>query len=146
QMVVIPGSMTEHVSGTYIFQQNLKPAVTITSPRASQHLTNSVLVAGGTAASSPGILEVFCQLNAGDWLPAVSTNGFTNWTASASPVPGSNLFSAFALDNNGNSSTTSSVVFFYDQVLSLTVLTSGNGSLTPQYNGTLLVLGKNYTI
>ena len=110
QVVTVSGGTKQQLRETYTLQ-NHSPELAIGSPRAGQSLTNSVLMVSGTAASGSGIAAVFCELNSGGWLPAASTNGFTNWMASVFPVPGSNSLSAFALDTRGNFSATNSVAF-----------------------------------
>jgi len=59
------------------------------------------------------LTNVYVQLNNGGWTGAISTSGWTNWTASVTLTAGSNTVSAYAVDAYGNVSPTNSVTFDY---------------------------------
>ena len=61
-------------------------------------------------------------------------------------TPGTNTFSVYAVDNNGSHSLTNTVKIFYVVTTALTVLTNGNGSITPAYNGAQLAIGAMYSM
>lgn len=114
--------------------------VKITSPTKSP-TTNGVLNASGTA-SGVGNLDVFYSFDGGAWTQA---SGSTNWNASGLVLtPGPNTFSAYVEDLNGLSKT-NTVTSIYVVNVPMTVLTNGNGTTSPNYNGKSLEIGKKYS-
>ena len=123
-----------------------KPTVTITNLKSGQKLTNATFTVTGTAAGSGGISNVFYSLNQGGWLGATNVSHWTNWSAPVSLRPGTNTFSAAAVDSNAVYSVTNTVSFFNVVTGMLTVLTNGNGSVSPAYSGVPLNIGASYSI
>jgi hypothetical protein len=98
----------------------------------------------GKATDDVQVAFVAYQLNTNGWFAAT---GSTNWTAAnLMLMPGTNNFSAYAVDTSGNVSTTNTVNFIYLPNAVLTVTTNGNGTVSPNYNGALLQIGKSYSI
>jgi MBG domain-containing protein/List-Bact-rpt repeat protein/Regulator of Chromosome Condensation (RCC1) repeat protein/Big-like domain-containing protein len=89
----------------------LLPVVTITSPTVNQQLTNAVFTVSGTANDNTGVAAVFYQLNSQRWATAATTNGWTNWTANATLIHGTNSVRAYAVNTSGNISATNNVSF-----------------------------------
>src|SRR5579862_185621 len=86
------------------------PTIKIISPTKSS-TTNGALNASGTAKGSAAITGVFYSLNGSDIALAAGT---TNWTAdSLSLVPGTNVFSVYAVDATAAVSKTNTVKFIY---------------------------------
>ena len=111
-------------------------------PTAGARLTNALITAQGTATDDVQVARVGYQLNTNGWQAAT---GSTNWTAANLMLaPGTNTFSAYAVDTSGNISTTNQVSFVYVLSAVLTVQTNGIGSISPNYNGAFLQIGSNY--
>jgi hypothetical protein len=123
-----------------------KPTVSIANLKAGQSFTNAAFTVSGAAASSAGISNVLFSLNQGAWSGTTSSNQWTNWTAAVTWIPGTNTFSVAAVDNSGSFSTTNTVKVFYSVITALTVVINGNGSVSPNYNGQPLVIGKGYSM
>jgi hypothetical protein len=130
--------------GHFVLVDTTKPSVSIQFPTAGTRLTNSTFTAQGTATDDVQVAGVAYQLNTNGWAVAIGT---TNWSAAnLAPMPGTNTFSAYAVDTSGNISTTNQVSFVYILSALLTVQTNGSGSINPNYNGALLAIGSNYTM
>ncbi len=124
-----------------------KLTLTITSPKSGQALSNDAFTVTGTATVSGGISNVLCSLNQGAWIGADSANVWTNWSAGITNlVPGTNMFSAYAVADSGSRSPTNTVKFIYAVTQTLTVQTNGNGTIKPAYNGAQLLVGVNYSM
>ncbi len=129
---------------TFKLPDNAKPSVVITSPTKNQLVTNAFFVVKGTASDNVGVTNVWCQVNGNPWLSATSSNLWKNWSASVQLMPGTNTVRAFSQDSSGNPSATSSVPLVYGVTLPVTVRISGEGRLTPNYNGQSLQIGNVY--
>lgn len=124
-----------------------KPKLTITNLTAGQRFTNDVaFTVQGTAQDNAGVTNVLWSLNSGAWLVATNDNNWTNWSATISMIPGTNTFSAYAVDISGNHSVTNTVKFIFVVFDVLTVRTNGPGTIKPSYNGVLLQDGVNYSM
>ncbi len=116
--------------------------VTITSPKPNANLTNGVLTAKGTAKSTHALVAVYYKLNSGGWETATGT---TNWSAPGLTLtPGANSFWVYVVDSSSAVSRTNEVSFTYVVKVPLTVGTNGWGTVTPNYNGQSLQIGKKY--
>ncbi len=138
--------MDSNLTFTANFADSTAPTLAITTPKAGLSVSNAAFTATGTAKDNVGVTSVLFQLNSGLWVPASTTNGYTNWSANLNLSPGTNTLKAYALDGNNDSSTTNTVSFVYVVSAVLTVNTNGHGAVSPNYNGALLELGKSYSI
>jgi uncharacterized repeat protein (TIGR02543 family) len=120
--------------------------VSIVSPTANEDWSNSVFTVSGQASDNMGVAEVYYSLNGSGWTNASTGNGWTNWTANLTLTPGTNTIAAYAVDTSDNVSATDSVSFVYVLTAPLTVLTNGNGMVSPNYNGDLLQIGQSYSM
>ncbi len=128
------------------FVDTSKPTVSITNLTAGMNVSNASFTVRGKAGDNVAVSNVFYSLNNTGWSNAVTGNGWTNWTAAVTLMPGTNIVAAYAADTAGNKSTTNTLNFFYVVNTILTVGTNGLGSLNPNDNGMLLQIGKGYSI
>ena len=119
------------------------PTLKIVSPTPGQQWSNAVFAVSGTASDNVAVSNVWCQVNGGDWVAAAGT---TNWTASMTLAPGTNIIGAFAADTSGNVSATNQVSLIYVASAQLTVQINGNGTVTSNYNGQTLQIFKTYSM
>jgi len=61
------------------------------------------------------VLDVFYQLNGGDWAEATTTNEWRNWAATVTLSPGKNILRAYAIDSTGDVSRTNRVRLLFDE-------------------------------
>ena len=128
-----------------VYSMSFTALVSILSPTANELWSNGVFT--GTASdNAPGgaITNMFYSLNGAAWTNATTSNGWINWTADGTLIPGTNTLAAYGLDALGNVSPTNTVNFVYGAAL--TVSTNGVGSLNTNYNGALLPVGNSYSI
>ncbi len=127
------------------FVEITRPAVVITSPRPLLRWNQSATFpVTGTARDNVQLAGVWYQVNGGSWNPALSANGWSNWTALANLTPGPNTVRAYAADTAGNISTTNSVTFTYVLSDRLELGITGLGTVTPNYSNAFLEIGKAY--
>ena len=101
----------------------------------------------GTVTHTLGVSNVLYSLNNMAYLPATTTNGWTNWSVVVTLSVGSNSISAFAIDTNGASSAIEKVKLTYVEVSPLIVQTNGGKAIiTPNDNNVSLEIGKNYKL
>jgi len=136
----IPGSVTLAVD-------TQPPSLTISGPAANQRLSNAVVAVQGRCADNARVASVWCGIKGGSWTQALLSASGTNWTASL-PVltPGTNIIQAYAVDATGNVSATNHGNFFYVLCAPLNLSIVGEGTVSPNYNNTLLAIGTNYTV
>lgn len=130
-----------------VYRLNFSALLSIISPKANEFSSNGVYTVTGTASdNAPGraITNVLYSLNSAAWTNATTANGWINWTGSVMLAPGTNTLQAYAVDNAGNISSTNTVKFVYGATL--TVLTNGLGSVSPNYNGAFLPLGGTFSM
>ncbi len=141
QTVAISAQFTNSVSGTYT-----DPTVAITSPTNNMSVFTQNYTVAGTTHDDVAVTNVVYSLNGSDWTPASTTNNWAKWNANVSLNPGTNMFQAYAMDADGNSSPTSKVTFVYIVQAPLSVTIFGGKGSTSIANGALLDIGKSYSI
>jgi uncharacterized repeat protein (TIGR03803 family) len=132
-----------------VYSLNFSMLVSFISPTANGFWSNDVLTVTGTASdNAPGraIANVLYSLNSAAWTNPTTTNNWVSWTSNVMPAPGTNTLQAYAMDDVGNVSATNTVRFVYVPSATLTVLTNGSGTISPNYNGALLQIGKSYSM
>ena len=150
-MKIIPNLLAGFVS-LFIFAMPLlattvvRPTLTLVNLKAGLRWSNDVFTVQGRAAGSAGISNVLYSLNGGTWGSADPGNQWTNWSATITLIPGTNIFSAYAVDNRSICSLTNTVRLDYVVKNTMTVRTNGNGSISPSYNGAQLLLGTAYSM
>lgn len=121
-----------------------RPTVTITNPVANARFTNnSMVTVQGTAADNWQVSAVNYQLNSGGWNTAVGTS---NWETPTTLVQGTNVFDVFSVDSSGNNSLTNSRNIILVLTSPIVVQTNGAGTVSPNYNGQMLEIGKSYSM
>ncbi len=121
------------------------PTVIFSSPAANSRQTNDTITVTGKASDNVAVTLVEFRLEneAGvtDYTPATGT---VNWSATVGGlIPGTNTIRVRAHDaENLPVEVTRSVIFV--EVSPLTVVTSGEGSITPMRNGQFLDAGRDY--
>jgi Leucine-rich repeat (LRR) protein len=120
------------------------PAPEITWPANRYQTTNGVLTVRGTAAGK-GLTAVMYQLNGGLPQTAHSTNLWSNWTASISLAPGTNLFSVVSVGPYSSSAAVTNR-YTFTVTSQLTLMTNGFGRITPKLDRQFLDVGHSYTL
>jgi len=114
------------------------PVLTIVSPLERSTVTNALLSLTGTASGNDRVVSVSYDVNNRPWQEASTMNAWTNWTASVTLAPGTNVLRAFATDANGYNSTTQTVSVLYllprPQIVGES-LTANHGTLSFSWNG-----------
>jgi hypothetical protein len=123
------------------------PKVTITSPTAGKQVSSSLLTVSGTASDNVAVAGVYYRLNGETWTAATTGNGWANWTAQVTLLPGANTVEAYAVDTSGNTSATASIGVTYEYIpVALLVLeATGPAKFTPNYSNAVLRVGRAYT-
>jgi hypothetical protein len=89
---------------------NIRPILTITSPRPRGQVLSSPVTIVGRASDNAAVAQILYQLNGGEWF---AISGTTNWQTSVSLSPGENPFRVYAIDFAGNYSRTNSLTVLY---------------------------------
>ena len=113
----------------------------------------SPLTVTGTVSNAPDgstVTGVWVSFNSNVWQSVTSANNWTNWSTLISPEPGTQSVRAYATDSVGNYSLTNTFTFTYVQTFPLVVGTNqvgtGQGGISPNYNGQGLQLGTRYSM
>jgi hypothetical protein len=137
------GTLTRTVG---IYTVHERPLLTVLSPRSGLTVSTPHLAVTGTVRDDVAVASVNYRVNSNGWLPATSTNADTNWTQTVTLIPGSNTVSLYAQDIYGNLSLTNNFGVFYSVLTPLAVTVNGPGRVSPDYNGSNLVIGKPYAM
>lgn len=147
--------ITTNATLSFIMQSNLtlqanfvdtnRPTLSITAPTANQRWSNAVFTVRGTSKDNAKVTEVWCQTN-GVWGPASVGSAGTNWTMDVALMRGTNTVRAYAVDGTGNRSLTNSVSFVYVVSDRLTLITTGRGTVSPNYSNAVLEIGTTNTL
>jgi uncharacterized repeat protein (TIGR03803 family) len=123
------------------------PAITVKPLPPSGTTAATLTVSGSANDTSIQVTNVQYQSGA-NLANATTTNQWTNWSASLSLQPGSNLFQVWSVDQLGNTSPTNSYPIFYYVTNALALYTNGPGKITTPagFNASQLILGKTYTL
>ncbi len=122
------------------------PTLSIKAPTPNQRWTNAVFTAKGAALDNRGVTNVWYQLNDSAWTNAITTNHWTNWTATLTLTPGTNVLRAYAWDISANASKTNTVRFSYVVTNALRLQIVGSGTVRGATNGQVIEIGRNYTL
>ncbi len=105
--------MASNLSFTANFIDIAKPVLTVTTPTAATTAGNELYLATGNASDNAAATNVYYNLNSMGWTPVDPTNNYSNWRVTLDLTPGTNYFSAYAVDSSGNVSATNSIKFLY---------------------------------
>jgi hypothetical protein len=123
------------------------PTVLIKTPTVPV-LTNEVILVTGSASDNIGVNGVFYSVNGGTYLPATPDNA--NWSSWRTPIlfllPGTNVVSAYSVDQAGNQSAINGRSYLLSAKVPLGLSTNGLGAVTGATNGQLLEIGRNFTL
>ena len=128
------------------FVDTKTPTIGITNVPAGLSVSNAVFTVKGTASDNWQVTNVFYTLNSGDWSNAVTANNWSNWTAAVTLIPGTNTIAAYAVDPDGDVSSTTNVSLFFVVTNQLRIRAVGLGTISPNYSNAWLHIGQNYTI
>ena len=120
-----------------------QPTVSISSPSAGQRVTTNVIRVTGKAADNVGVTKVNLSVNAN---PVTEADGTTNWSAYVALDPGTNVLLAQSWDAKEQPSKTVSRTVFYAVQTPLVIHLDGSGSVSPNYHGRRLEIGRAYTM
>ncbi len=123
------------------------PLVKITGPTYTT-TTNQADIVTGTASDRNGIANVFYSLNGGQYIAVAASETFATWQT---PVPvafeqGSNVVTAYSVDNAGNQSAIASRTYFYSSRTPLTLAKTGSGEVRGATNTQMLEIGRNFQL
>jgi hypothetical protein len=139
-------STTGFQVATFALLDTTPPTVIISSPAAGQRWSNSVFTVSGTASDNVGVAAVYYQVNGQGWNLATTANNWATWSSSINLAPGTNIVQAYAVDTSANSSPIASQNVYFTLLAPMTVQTIGSGTVSPNYNGQMLEIGKTYSM
>ncbi len=129
------------------FINQTKPTLSITNVSQGMSVSTADFTVKGKAGSSDWrVANVFYSLNGAGWADAVTANGWTNWSAPVTLMPGTNTIAAYAVDPGGLASLTNTLSFVYVVTNQLNLSATGLGSISPNYSSAWLVIGRNYSM
>jgi len=126
--------------------ESVAPTVKISTPVNNYHTTGTSVLLTGTASDNVGVAEVEVSVGAGISKHATLTAGGTAWSVNVDLQPGPNTIQVRAKDGSGNSSTVQSITVHLDSGSIVQVIVHGNGTVTPNLNGSNLIVGKTYSM
>ena len=139
-------SGTGYQVGNFVLLDTTPPTVAITAPTTGQNWSNSVFMMTGTASDNVQVATVDYQVNSQGWNLASNANNWANWSANITLLPGTNIVQAYSVDTSGNFSTVNTQKMFYVLPAPIAVLINGAGTLSPNYAGQMLAVGKSYSM
>jgi BspA type Leucine rich repeat region (6 copies)/Bacterial Ig domain len=126
--------------------QPSNPRLVITSPVSGRLWSNGVFTVMGTASDNVRVSSVWFQVNSNGWQLATTSNNWTNWTATANLIIGTNVLQSYAVNAFDYNSTKASVNLIYVVTNELQVRIVGLGAISPNYSNAWLQIGRNYSI
>lgn len=136
-------TMVSNLTLTAVFVDTNLPTITVSNLAANQRITNTTYTVRGRATDNVGVTAVRWRLNGGPWNEAVGT---TAWTATLALIPATNRFEVYSEDAVGNRSPVTAITFMSVIRAPLIVTVTGSGTLSPNYNGSTLDVGVNYSM
>ncbi len=125
------------------FYDNTRPQLAVTSPPGNVGISNGLITVSGTASDNVGVSRVLYRVGNNAFQPATGT---ANWSFTPSLNAGLNVLQVKSVDTSGNESTVASRNVTNLVAAPLTVGVTGSGTVTPNYNGQWLEVGRSYTM
>jgi hypothetical protein len=125
------------------FRDSTRPFAAITSPSSNVRVTNSSMTISGTASDNVAVGQVVWRLGNSAFQPA---SGTTAWSFTPSLSAGVNIVEVKSVDSSGNESPVISRTITNIVTAPVIVTMAGSGSITPNYNGQWLEVGRSYTM
>ena len=123
-------------------EDHVPPNLVVTTPDESLNkITGTTLTMSGTASDSNGVASVSVTIND----QPVDVTGTTDWSATATLLPGTNVAVFSATDTFGNTASLTRYLFHPGKT-PLVVTTDGNGTVAPNLNNSMLTAGSAYTL
>ena len=123
------------------------PTNTITAPVAGLRVSNAVCTVIGQTTDNVGVGYVYCMLNnSANWIMATTTNQWTNWTATVTLIPGTNVLTVESIDASGNISAYRTLSLQFVVTNRIQLASVGLGTVSPNYSNAWLEVGRNYSI
>ena len=120
------------------------PTFSLSSPVGT--VTNAAITLAGKAADNVAVSNISYSLNGSNWVSAVTTNHWTNWSA---PITlgklGTNALLICATDINSNTAAILTNYPVYAPMYNATVNVTGLGKVTTSWKGSQIQYGKTYT-
>jgi len=134
--------------GRFNREDSTRPTVTVSTPSYASTTNEFIQYVGGTASDKSGISAVFYSINGGPFIAATGSVTYAVW-GTPDPVnlsPGTNLISAYSVDQVDNFSLTNTRSYFRSVRTALDLSIVGGGTVAGATNGQLLELGRNFTL
>ncbi|MGH8021968.1 MAG: InlB B-repeat-containing protein, partial [Limisphaerales bacterium] len=129
------------------FADTNRPFISITNITQGMWVGSASYNVIGVATDSVAVANVYYSLNGDSFVSVPPSNVRAGlWYADLTLTAGTNTLAAYAVDSSGNVSTTASVTFDYVVAAKVSVQTSGQGTIRPDYNGLPLQIGTAYTM
>ena len=148
--VPLPDQVVSIAAGTNILLSSYtaidssRPTLAIVSPKPGQTWSGSTVTLSGTAADNVAVASIWYQVNRAGWYQAVGTN---QWQSPDMTLGrGTVTAQVYAVDTAGNISQTNTISFNNTPSVLLTLTSVGTGTISPNLNGQLLTIGKNYSL
>jgi hypothetical protein len=125
------------------FYDNTRPQITVASPAGNIRVTNGLIAVSGTASDNLAVSQVLYRIGNNPFQPAAGT---ASWSFTPSLNPGLNVLQVKSVDTSGNESTVASRNVTNIVAAPLTVAVTGSGTVSPNYNGRWLEVGRSYTM
>lgn len=123
-------------------EDSIPPDLVVTTPDENlSKIASSSLTMSGTATDSNGVASVSVTVNGA----TVDVTGTTDWSATATLLPGTNVVVYSATDTFGNVASLTRYLFHPGKT-PVVISTDGNGTVTPRLNNSMLQAGSSYTV
>lgn len=141
--VVVSNDEGEIGASAELRLDSVKPVLTVINPKPNIRWSNDVITVSGTVRDDFGLSAVLVRLNGGEFQVA---DGTTNWSVALSLTAGTNVIQVTAVDLGQNRAPTNTVRVVYVVTSPLTLTVNGGGTVSPNPNGQMLEVGRNYQL